>query len=240
MTPRKNVVPMRTKRTAGKSGEDWYKNQLHLKTIEALIKQHEAFALQNAIASDAEILEYVHACSEALGKTPNANEVIGGTYIEKRFGGWDTVVSAAKLPEPERALAVEKTQIYKKEYKRQEKLFRKNKQQEKIDAKALRRKKDDEGRQADLTRVENDMAWGRLHEHDSDEQLLCYVKTMVEELGHTPVAQEVPGAAYISQRFGSWAVVLTVAGLPLPVGVKPANPKTLKLYLERQKKTAAE
>ena len=240
MTPRKNVVPMRTKRAAGKSGEDWYKNQLHLKTTEALIKRHEAFELQNAMTSDAELLEYVRACSEELSETPNVNEVIGGAYIERRFGGWDKVVSAAKLPGPVRTLPVEKTQIYKKEYKRQEKMFRKNKQQEKADAKTLRRKKDDEGRQADLVRVENDMAWGRLHEHDADEQLLCYVKTMAKKLGHTPVAQEVPGAAYISQRFGSWAVVLTVAGLPLPVGVKPANPKTLKLYLERQKKTAAE
>ena len=240
MTPRKNVVTMREKRATGRTGGDWYKNQLHLKTTEALTKQHEEFELQNAMTSDAELLEYVRACSEELRGTPNSNEVIGGAYIERRFGGWDKVVSAAKLPEPVRTLPVEKTRIYKKEYKHQEKLFRKNKQQEKDEAKALRRKKDDEGRQADLDRVEKDMAWGHLHEHDSDEQLLSYVKTKAEELGHTPVAQEIPGAAYISQRFGSWAVVLTVAGLPLPVGVKPANPKTLKLYLERQKKTAAE
>ena len=227
---------MRESRATGRTGGDWYKNQLHLRTTESLTKQHEEFELQNVMTSDAELLEYVRACSEELRETPNSNEVIGGAYIERRFGGWDKVVSAAKLLGPARILPVEKTQIYKKEYKRQEKLFRKNKQQEKADAKALRRKKDDEGRQADLVRVENDMAWGRLHEHDSDEQLLYYVKTMAEELGHAPVAQEVPGAAYIAQRFGSWAVVLTIAGLPLPVGVKPANPKTLKQYLERQKK----
>ena len=79
------------------------------------------------------------------------------------------------------------------------------------------------------------MEWGRHHEKDSDEQLLLYVRTLAEELGHSPVAQEVPGAAYIAQRFGSWSVVLTVSGLPLPKGVKAPNPKTLKSYLERIK-----
>ena len=226
---------MREKRTAGRTGGDWYKSQLLLKTVESLAKQHEEFGIHHAVTTNTELLEYVRACSKELGETPGSNEVIGGAYIESRFGGWDQVVAAANLPAPGRTLSAEKTQIYKKEYKRQEKLFRKNKQQEKADAKALRRKKDEEGRQTDLLRVEKDMEWGRHHEKDSDEQLLRYVKTLAEELGHSPVAQEVPGAAYIAQRFGSWSVVLTVSGLPLPKGVKAPNPKTLKSYLERIK-----
>lgn len=220
-------------------GDLQFQKQVHDRTRAALLQKEADFARIHRDDSDEQLLEYVRICSRELGKAPHAGEIIGGTYIAARLQGWDRVISAAGLPQPLTIPAFEHRSIYKAEYRAQEQLLRKEQTAGKDAARAQRRRKDAEGRARELARQERDRAWGRAHERDTDAQLLEYIRVRAAELEHAPVAQEVPGAAYIAGRFGSWAVALTVAGLPLPEGVKPPNPKTLKAYREKVRAAAA-
>lgn len=220
-------------------GDLQFQKQVRDRTKKSLLQKETDFAQLHRDDSDEQLLEYVRICSRKLGKAPHAGEIIGGTYIAARFQGWDRVILAAGLPQPLAIPAFEHRSIYKAEYKAQEQLLRKERTAGKDEARAQRRQKDAEGRARDLARQERDRAWGQEHAQDTDAQLLEYIRARAAALEHAPAAQEVPGAAYIAQRFGSWAVALTVAGLPLPEGVKPPNPKTLKAYREKVRAAAA-
>ena len=49
--------------------------------------------------SGADALTYLCECAEELGHVPYSNEVVGGTYISQRFGGWGMAIYCAGLPE---------------------------------------------------------------------------------------------------------------------------------------------
>ena len=81
--------------------------------------------------------------------------------------------------------------------------------------------------------IERDKAWTAEHEGDSDEQLLDYLCRCAAELGHSPLRREVLGSTYIAERFGNWAVALTMANLPLPKGMKKPKETAIQAYLKR-------
>ena len=83
-------------------------------------------------------------------------------------------------------------------------------------------------------RTARDMAWGDAHWYDTDEQLLDYVRECAAQLGQTPREKEVVGGIYIREHFGSWALVLYLAELPLRYGMKPPKPATLNRYLKNK------
>lgn len=211
-----------------------FQSQARERTKKVLLRQEEEFARLHEADRDEALLDYVRQWSLELGRTPHAGEITGGTYLAARFQGWDRVLSSAGLPPPPAMPSLEDRLIYKKEYKRQERLLRQERTAGREAAREQRARSDAQGRAEDLARQERDLAWGRDHAQDSDARLLAYVQDWARRLGHSPTAQEVLGAAYIAQRFGSWAVVLTAAELPLPKGVKPPNPKTLRAYRERK------
>ena len=51
------------------------------------------------------------------------------------------------------------------------------------------------------------------HKHDTDQQLLTYVRNVAAELGHAPKKEETIGYIYLKQRLGSWPQILIRAGL---------------------------
>lgn len=87
-----------------------------------------------------------------------------------------------------------------------------------------------EGEQENLRRAEQDAIGGQAHKNDTEEALLKYVRQCAEERGKSPRMRDVQGGTYISQRFGSWALVLTLAGLKLPRGVEPPSQRTINAY----------
>ena len=204
------------------------------RTREAIRQQNALFAQAHKEEDDEQLLQYVRNLAKALERTPDVGEVIGGTYIAERFGGWAKVLDAAELPASAVIPKLETSLVYKQEYKRQLKAIKQQLLQEKDQKREERRQKDTAGRALVLQQQEKDQRWGLEHENDTDEQLLAYVQQAAEKLGHTPLSKEVPGATYIAKRIGSWALVLHLAGLPLPKGVEPPNPKTLKAYLQRK------
>lgn len=216
------------------SKEQELRAYIRKQTRTAIVQKNDRFTQEHEGDTNEQLAQYVSAFAAELGRTPNACEIIGGNYIATRFGGWEKVIAAAGLAPPGEVPIPEKRLNYKKEYKRQAKVLRRQKLEEKEQKREERRQKDAAGRVLVQEQLEKDRAWGAAHEADSDEQLLAYVKCTAEKLGHTPLSKEVPGATYIAKRVGSWALVLHLAGLPLPKGVKPPNPKTLKAYLQRK------
>lgn len=75
-----------------------------------LIFKEKLFAVEYAKADNRLLLDYLSECIRELGHLPHKSEVIGGEFIAKRFGGWETAVRLAicrndidfpEEPEPE-------------------------------------------------------------------------------------------------------------------------------------------
>lgn len=81
--------------------------------------------------------------------------------------------------------------------------------------------------------LERDRQWGKKHRHDTDEELLEYLRRTAKELGYTPPMREVIGGHYIEQRFCGWGVAVTLAGLPLGKNMKPTA-KQMQMYENRR------
>ncbi|MEI3089803.1 MAG: hypothetical protein V8T01_07545 [Oscillospiraceae bacterium] len=54
----------------------------------ALSKQNVAFVLEHQNDTWQELSQYLARCQAALGRAPARTEVIGGDFIELRFGSW--------------------------------------------------------------------------------------------------------------------------------------------------------
>ena len=215
-------------------GDLWFQEQVKSRARAELSRQQESFAEEHKDDTEEQLIAYVRGFANALGRTPNAGEVIGGPYIASRFGSWNRLVSKAGLPRPGMMPQMERRLIYKKEVTRQEILLRRELQSKKELVKSLRAQKQEERKEMLREQEARDQAWGTLHEQDTEQQLLDYVRRCAEELGHTPVSREVEGSTWIAHRIGSWSLVLTLARLPLPKGMEPPKPKTWKAYRERK------
>lgn len=147
------------------------------------------------------------------------------------------VMDSLLLPEPRSQRERRKLlsmPVYKEEYKRQSTLFR----QERRDKRAEHIQTRMEGEKENQRRAEQDAIWGQDHDSDTEEALLEYVRQCAEERGKSPRMRDVLGGTYISQRFGSWALVLTLAGLKLPRGVEPPSQRTINAYQKQHKENA--
>lgn len=212
----------------------WFENKVREQTYAVLKKKNEAFFAEHNRDSEDELISYVKQCAAELGHTPNPDEIVGGKLISERFGGWKNMLAAANLSEPTGLKKRVCRSLYEKEYNRQMRLAHHRTNASKKEKSERREQRTAEARLVKDIRTEQDMAWGARHEADTDEQLLEYVRKTAARLGHTPFSKEVPGAKYISQRFGGWAVVLTLAELPLPKDVKPPKPEQLERYYAQE------
>lgn len=165
---------------------------------DAMQRRQHRFMKKYGNATDDELLCYVRQCARELGFTPNAGDILGALFIKSRIGSWRQVLSRAGLevtPKSERAKV---PGLFEREVQRQMEYHKKAVQQ----------------------MEEDERNFGSLHEADTDEQLLEYLRGWAVRLKHSPNACEVVGGEYISRRFGSWNNVLKLAGLPKP----PNNP----------------
>ena len=76
-------------------GDQWFNKKVEGRTREALAQRNGAFAREHKAGSKEALLDYVRSEAARLWFTPNAVEIIGGTYIASRFGGWYQAVTAA-------------------------------------------------------------------------------------------------------------------------------------------------
>lgn len=210
-------------------GDIWFEKQVHQRTVKALSENEERFAQEHRDDTDEQLLAYVRETAAAYGYAPHAAEITGGEYIASRFGGWGRVLMAARLRAAGKLPSITKRRNYKEEFARQAKLFKKERQE----IKETRRRSYKEKCR------ERDVEWGKDHEHDTDEQLVDYVRQCAAELGHTPAVREIVGGYYIRSRFGTWAVVIYLAKLPLEHGINPPNQDALDVYQKMRAERAA-
>ena len=67
-----------------------------------------------------------------------------------------------------------------------------------------------------------------------DDEILEYLRTCAEALGHAPYSYEVEGGRYIAERFVSWSIALTEAKLPLPKGIQKPRREQKLAFLARK------
>lgn len=126
---------------------------LEQNTRTALSKRNVAFILEHQHDSLAQLTVYLRACKENLGYPPTRTEVIGGDYIEMRFGSWAKALQAAGVVD-RRAISalpkkLENTKLYQDEYAAQKILH----QQEKARKKEENRRKNEEKRKQAQNKV---------------------------------------------------------------------------------------
>ena len=80
---------------------------------------------------------------------------------------------------------------------------------------------------------EQELAFEKAHENDSNQELLQLLRQQAETLGHSPRCKEIPGWRLYEQRFGSWNGALAFAGLE-PCGKYVLT--KLPRYLEEEKR----
>lgn len=138
----------------------------------------------------------------------------------------------------DQVLDPEMRQAYREEMERQKELYR----QEKERKKQLDKRPDPDAppksrpkRKEEI--LHRDLAWGREHREDSDEELLAYLSDVFRELGRIPTRREVLGGHYIAQRFCGWSVALFLSGLPLENSQLPRK-EAIEKYHRRRAETA--
>ena len=81
---------------------------------------------------------------------------------------------------------------------------------------------------------EKQEAFAQVHQEDTEEQLLDYVRQEAAKLRYTPNPGDLIGGPYIYKRFGSWDRVVALCGLPKPGKMPPMKSRTI--YKEEYKR----
>ncbi len=105
------------------------------RTHSAIVKKNVAFILEHQNDRLHALTMYLKQCQQKLGHPPARTEIIGGDYIEMRFGTWEKALLSIGVRDGARINQItprlEKTQLFQEEFSvqreldRQEKLARK-------------------------------------------------------------------------------------------------------------------
>ena len=212
----------------------WKQQQLETMTNAAMRRKDAEFVAAHRDDTDEQLISYLQQCAQELGHTPYPREVFGGAMIGERFGGWSRAVDVAGLPYPTHKVSDKGRRIYRKTMKEQSRVFDERQAQKREAIRALNQEKATVAQAEKQTRLERDARWGEAHGNMSDNEILDYLRTCAETLGHSPYSYEVEGGRYIAERFVSWSIALTEAGLSLPKGIqKPRQEQKLEFQARK-------
>lgn len=112
-------------------GGRWVREQTEKRTRTELKRQDEEFIASHADAPDSVLLKYIRRRTLELGYVPHPFEVTGYKLIIERFGSWEKAlhkIGYRYAVGPSKRI---KTDRYKKEYLRQEEIFRQEREEKK-------------------------------------------------------------------------------------------------------------
>ena len=120
---------------------DALKKVLTQRTLLALSRRNVEFVLAHQADSNQQLADYLRQCRAELGHIPGRTEVIGGDFIELRFGSWGKALASigirggGRLSTP----SVENTKLFRDEYERQRTADKRAKREKKAANKELLR-----------------------------------------------------------------------------------------------------
>lgn len=212
----------------------WKQQQLEAMTNAAIRRKNVEFAQAHRADSQEQLLTYLRQCAQELGHTPYPREIFGGAMIAERFGGWSKAVDAAGLPAPTHRVSDKGRRIYHITMKEQTRVFDQRQTEKREAVRAANLERAAVAQAEKQARLERDARWGEAHGEMSDEEILDYLRARAEALGHAPYPYEVEGGQYIAERFVSWSIALTEAGLPLPKGIKKPRREQKLAFLSKK------
>ena len=121
---------MQTGRTREQNEASLHK-LLMRRTHAAIAKKNVQFVLEHQNDTCKELALYLNRCHLALGHAPARTEVIGGDFLEMRFGSWANALQKIGVEDgyaiQKAAPPLEQTQLFREEYEAQRQLDRQNK-----------------------------------------------------------------------------------------------------------------
>ena len=172
----------------------WKQQQLETMTIAAMRRKDAEFVAAHRDDTDEQLIAYLQQCAQELGHTPYPREVFGGAMIGERFGGWSRAVDVAGLPYPTHKVSDKGRRIYRKTMKEQSRVFDERQAQKREAIRAVNQEKAAVAQAEKQARLERDARWGESHgDMMSDDEILEYLRTCAEALGHSPYSNEVEG-----------------------------------------------
>ena len=100
------------------------------RTLATLSMKNVAFVLEHQDDTLDDLTEYLRARRMEFDRPPTRSEIIGGDFIEYRFGSWRKALLAIGV-KSEWARKLEETKLYLEEYAAQKQLHQQEKQQKK-------------------------------------------------------------------------------------------------------------
>ena len=111
-----------------------YEATIRRMVTQALEIQEQEFQDAHMEDTDEQLLEYVRQCAISLGHTPWPREIVGGAFIEQRFGSWKRVLLNTNIPQPSTADHLSNFARFRQEREKQESIYRQKKAEKKLRA----------------------------------------------------------------------------------------------------------
>ena len=109
-----------------------YEAAIRRMVLQALEAQEEEFRKEHEGDTDEQLLLYLRSGAIGLHHTPWPGEILGGSYIEERFGTWNRALALAGLTIPRTANQQKNFQRYREEEVRQKEIYRRRKAEKKV------------------------------------------------------------------------------------------------------------
>ena len=109
-----------------------YEATIRRMVLQSFEIQEEQFRREHEGDTDQQLLVYLRENAIRLNHTPWPEEILGGSYIEARFGSWGKAVTQANLPYPEIANQHKNFLRYHQEVERQKVVYHQRKVAKKI------------------------------------------------------------------------------------------------------------
>lgn len=130
-------------------GDEWYNDLMARRTRAALLERNIEFERAHASDTNEELLQLVRARAQILGHAPQMCEVTGARMIAARLGGWSAVLLRLGYSRAEGTRILERSERYKAEFARQQKLYRAERREKNEKRMARRRMKKEKMQEAD-------------------------------------------------------------------------------------------
>ena len=98
---------------------------------ESLEQQEAAFRQAHEGDTDEQLLQYLRSWAMRLNHTPWPGEILGGSYIETRFGSWNRALAMARLPLPHTANQSKSFARFRDETEKQKEIYKQKKSEKK-------------------------------------------------------------------------------------------------------------